>query len=143
MSARQGWEEGPFLQDIEVTCSNTYTSIIHSARFTEHLLCARHCGGCTLGSTAFVCKGPNGKYFRFPGHTITQLCLYSRKQLLPRQTNEQGHQIYDPMDCSTPGFSVLHQLLDLAQTHVIELVISSNHLILCCPLLLLPPIPPI
>ena len=24
----------------------------------------------------------------------------------------------DPMDCSTPGFPVLHQLLDLAQTHV-------------------------
>ena len=24
----------------------------------------------------------------------------------------------DPMDCSTPGFSVPHYLLDLAQTHV-------------------------
>ena len=24
----------------------------------------------------------------------------------------------DPMDCSTPGFAVLHQLLELAQTHV-------------------------
>ena len=24
----------------------------------------------------------------------------------------------DPMDCSTPGFSVHHQLLELAQTHV-------------------------
>ena len=24
----------------------------------------------------------------------------------------------DPMDCSTPGFSVYHQLLKLAQTHV-------------------------
>ena len=24
----------------------------------------------------------------------------------------------DPMDCSTPGFPVLHQLLELAQTHV-------------------------
>ena len=26
--------------------------------------------------------------------------------------------IYDPMDCSTPGFTVLHHLLELAQTHV-------------------------
>ena len=26
--------------------------------------------------------------------------------------------LYDPMDCSTPGFSVLHHLLGLAQTHV-------------------------
>ena len=25
---------------------------------------------------------------------------------------------YDPMDCSTPGFSVHHQLPELAQTHV-------------------------
>ena len=46
----------------------------------------------------------------------------------------------NPMDCSTPGFSVLHQLLDLAQTHVIELVMPSNHLILCRPLLLPPSI---
>ena len=37
--------------------------------------------------------------------------------------------LWDPMDCSTPGFPVLHQLPELAQT-------PSNHLILCCPLLL-------
>ena len=36
------------------------------------------------------------------------------------------------MDCSTPGFPVLHQLLKLLS---IELVMSSNHLILCRPLL--------
>ena len=24
----------------------------------------------------------------------------------------------DPMDCSTPGFSIYHQLMELAQTHV-------------------------
>ena len=36
-----------------------------------------------------------------------------------------------------PGFSVLHQLLDLAQTHVIESVMPSNHFMLCHPLLLL------
>ena len=27
-------------------------------------------------------------------------------------------QLCDPMDCSTPGFPVLHHLLDFAQTHV-------------------------
>ena len=42
----------------------------------------------------------------------------------------------DPMDCSTPGFPVHHQLPELAQTHSIESVMPSNHLILCCPLLL-------
>ena len=26
--------------------------------------------------------------------------------------------LWDPMDCSTPGFPVLHQLLELVQTHV-------------------------
>ena len=41
------------------------------------------------------------------------------------------------MDCSTPGFPVLHHLPALVQ---IELVMPSNHLILCCPLLLLPSI---
>ena len=49
------------------------------------------------------------------------------------------------MDCSTPGFPVYHWLRKPAQTHVgdaIGLVMPSNHLILCCPLLLLPSILP-
>ena len=48
----------------------------------------------------------------------------------------------DPMDCSTPFFPVHPQLLDLSQTHVLELVMTSNHLILCCRLLLPPSIFP-
>ena len=48
----------------------------------------------------------------------------------------------DPMNCSTPGLPVHHQLPELAQTISIELVIPSNHLILCRPLLLLPSIFP-
>ena len=44
----------------------------------------------------------------------------------------------DHVDCSTPGFPVHHQLLELAQTQSIELVMPSNHLILCCPLLFPP-----
>ena len=43
----------------------------------------------------------------------------------------------NPVDCSTPGFPVHHQLPELAQTHTIKLVMPPNHLILCCPLLLL------
>ena len=34
--------------------------------------------------------------------SVTQLCLT----------------LWDPMDCSTPGLPVPHQLLELAQTHV-------------------------
>ena len=42
----------------------------------------------------------------------------------------------------SPGLPVHHQLPELTQTHVIELVMPFGHLILCHPLLLLPPIPP-
>ena len=45
------------------------------------------------------------------------------------------------MDCSTPGLPVLHQLPESLKLMSIESVMPSNHLILCCPLLLLPPIP--
>ena len=48
----------------------------------------------------------------------------------------------DPTDCSTPGFPVLHHLLEFAQTQSIESVVPSSHLILCGPLLLLPSIFP-
>ena len=44
----------------------------------------------------------------------------------------------DPMDCSTPGFPVLHNPRSLPKLMSIELVTPSNHLILCHPLLLLP-----
>ena len=42
----------------------------------------------------------------------------------------------DPLDCSMPGFSVLHCLPESAQFTSIELVMLSNHLILCRPLLI-------
>ena len=48
----------------------------------------------------------------------------------------------DSMDCSTPGFPVLHYLLEFSQIHVHRVVMLSNHLILCHPLLLLPSIFP-
>ena len=47
-----------------------------------------------------------------------------------------------PMDCSTPSLPVLHQLQSLLKLMSFVLVMPSNHLILCRPLLLLPPIPP-
>ena len=49
----------------------------------------------------------------------------------------------DPMNHSMPGLPVYHQLPEFTQTHVSpESVMPSSHLILCRPLLLLPPIPP-
>ena len=60
----------------------------------------------------------------FPSCSVTKLCLI----------------LCNPMDCSTPSLPVPHHLLEFAQIHVTELVMPSNHLILFCPLLLLPPI---
>ena len=51
-------------------------------------------------------------------------------------------QLCDPVDCSTPGFlffTISQHLLRLIPT---ETLMPSNHLILCCPLLLLPSIFP-
>ena len=47
----------------------------------------------------------------------------------------------DPMNRSTPGLPVHHQLPGLLKLMSIESVMPSSHLILCRPLLLLPPIP--
>ena len=49
----------------------------------------------------------------------------------------------NPMECSTPGFPVHHQLLEFPKLMSIDPVMPSSHLILCHPLLLLPSIPTI
>ena len=50
--------------------------------------------------------------------------------------------VRDPMDCSTPGLLVHHQLPEFTQTHVHHVgdAIQPSHL--CCPLLLLPSVFP-
>ena len=48
----------------------------------------------------------------------------------------------DTMDCSMPGLPVHNQLSELLKLMFIQSVMSSNHLILCCSLLLLPSIFP-
>ena len=48
----------------------------------------------------------------------------------------------DSMDCSTPGFPVLHYLWSFLKLMSIEWVMQFNHLILCRPRLLLPSIFP-
>ena len=53
--------------------------------------------------------------------SVTQLCLT----------------LCDPVDCSTPGFPVLHHFPELPKLMSIKSVMPSNHLILCHPLFLL------
>ena len=75
--------------------------------------------------------------------------ISEHRELIPMWSSEipviSGTQscptLCDPIDCSMPGFPGHHQL-PLTQTHVIESVMPSNHLILCFPLLLPPSIFP-
>ena len=65
---------------------------------------------------------------------ITSILFSSVAQSCPTLCN--------PMDCSTPGLPVHQQLLEFCKLMPIESVVPSNHLILCCPLLLPPSIFP-
>ena len=56
--------------------------------------------------------------------------------------NKSCPTLCDPMNCSTPGFLSFIISLSLLKLMFIESVMPSNHLILCCPLLLLPSIFP-
>ena len=56
-------------------------------------------------------------------------CCYSVTKLCPT--------LCDPRDCSMPGFPVLHHLSVCSNSCPLSQLLSSNHLILCCPLLLL------
>ena len=49
----------------------------------------------------------------------------------------------DLMDCSTPGFPILHYLPEFARTRVHLVRVPFNHLILCHHILLLPSVFPI
>ena len=60
-------------------------------------------------------------------HTI-QCCCSSVAQSCPP--------LCDPTDCSTPGFLSMINSQSLLRLTSIEAVMPSNHLILCCPLLL-------
>ena len=49
---------------------------------------------------------------------------------------------FNPKDCSTPGSLFITNSWNLFKVMYIEVVMPSNHLILCCPLLLKPSIFP-
>ena len=82
-------------------------------------------------------------FFRYNSHTITFIILYIHKVVCcMRSVTKLCLTLCNPVDCSTPGFPVLHYILELAQTRVHRVGDVSNHLILCHPLLLLPSIFP-
>ena len=72
------------------------------------------------------CPCINDMAYGYPFVSVAQSCLT----------------LCDPMDCSTLGFPVHHQLPEPPQTHVHHIDDASNHLILCRPLFLPPSIFP-
>ena len=119
---------------------------------TESLSCGKHLiPSFILTLNTFI--HINEKTFLLMTDLIWQLCKWMTTLshyccLLAKSCST----LCDPTDCSVAaslsftiswslliGFSVFHYLLEFAQTHV-HLVMLSNHLILCCSLLLLPSI---
>ena len=74
--------------------------------------------------------GPQHRHLNSRKHKSSAICCCSVAKLCPT--------LYNPM----PGFPVLHYLPELLKLMSIESVMSSNHLIFCHPLLLLPSIFP-
>ena len=62
------------------------------------------------------------------------------KKAVKRKVTQLCPTLCDPIDCSTPCFPVHHYSRSLLKRMSSESVIPFNHLILCCPLLLLPSI---
>ena len=61
--------------------------------------------------------------------------LFSYNFFLSCSVTQSLLTLFNPMDCSTPGFPVLHYLLEFAQSNMsTESMMPSNHLILCYPL---------
>ena len=71
------------------------------------------------------------QYFQFPFPSVQ---FSSVGQSCPTLCN--------PMNCSMPGLLFVTISRSSLRLTSIKLVMPSSHLILCCPLLLLPPIPP-
>ena len=78
-----------------------------------------------------------------PGHIGHWKSIEEGQQILQFTSVTQSCPTFcELMDCSTPSLPVHHQLPEFTQTTSIESAMPSSHLILCRPLLLLPPIPP-
>ena len=90
-----------------------------------------------LGNTLQIQRNEwgSGQGVRRPLFSILQLIQFS-------SVTRSCLSLCDPMDCSMPGHPVHHQLRSLLKLMSIKLVIPSNHLILCHPLLFPPSVFP-
>ena len=70
-------------------------------------------------------------YICFYHWDFFSLCIFSYFLLCCCSVAQSWLTFCNPMDCSTPGFPVLHHLPEFAQTHVhwVEAVIQLSHLL--------------
>ena len=74
---------------------------------------------------------------------VVSACMLSRFSLVQFSSVVQSClTLCDPMNLSTPGLPVHHQLLEFTQAQSIKSMMPSSHLILCHTLFLLPQNPP-
>ena len=114
-SAPTGWTTGRWRSNI------AYTTEKNSRKSTHAVQTCVHQKSTVLRMVSISWKVRN--HFFSARCLVTKLCLT----------------LCNPIDCSMPGFPVLHYLPEFAQTHV-HLVSGLKHLILSCPLLLSPSI---
>ena len=110
----------------------------YSVDFNKCIMtCIHHCSTIWNNFTALklLCALP----IHPPPHTPTswQLLIFLLTPCCYCSIGQLWLTLCDPMDYSTPGFPVLHHLLEFAQTHVHWVDMPSYQLILCRPLLLL------
>ena len=75
----------------------------------------------TLHSTHFLYYPPHKPLFFLPSIRLVRLickCLYFVLMFLFSSVTQSYPTLCDPMDCSTPGFPVHHQLPEFTQTNV-------------------------
>ena len=79
---------------------------------------------------------------RLPFHKLTLKMNSNIHSVQFSSVSQSCPTLCDPMNHSMPGLPVHHQLPEFFKLMSIESVMPSSHLILCHPLLLLPPNPP-
>ena len=109
--------------------SSKASILLHSAFFIDQLSRAYMITGKTITLTRWTFVG---KVMSLLFNMLSAVAAAKSLQSCPT--------LCDPMNRSTPGLPVHHQLQSLPKLMSIESVMPSNHLILCRPLLLLPSI---
>ena len=105
------------------------------SELTEWLVNARHwllCMGANLIRN--ICWGHREPQSCWRNMPITNSICYVVCSVHFSSVFQSCLTLCNPVDCSMPGLTILHQILELGKLMSIELVLPSNHLMLCHPL---------